>query len=91
VRKVFKASKIGAIAGCYVSEGKVVRDANVRIIRQDKVIHEGKIESLKRFKDDVREVLENYECGLTLEKFNDTQEGDIIEVYTTEETKRELA
>ena len=91
VRKVFNASKIGAIAGCYVSEGKVVRDANVRIIRQDKVIHEGKIESLKRFKDDVREVLENYECGLTLEKFNDTQEGDIIEVYTTEETKRELA
>jgi translation initiation factor IF-2 len=91
VRKVFKASKIGAIAGCYVSEGKVVRDANVRVIRQDKVIYEGKIESLKRFKDDVREVLENYECGLTLEKFNDTQEGDIVEVYTTEKTKRELA
>ena len=91
VRKVFKASKIGAIAGCYVSEGKVVRDANVRVVRQDKVIYEGKIESLKRFKDDVREVLENYECGLTLEKFNDTQEGDIIEVYTTEQTKRELA
>ncbi|GAB6157588.1 translation initiation factor IF-2 [Desulfotomaculum varum] len=91
VRKIFKASKIGTIAGCYVTEGKIVRDAGIRLIRDGIVIHEGKLDSLKRFKDDVKEVAQGYECGITIENFNDIQEGDIIEAYTVETIKRELA
>lgn len=91
VRKIFKASKIGTIAGSYVLEGKITRDSSVRVIRDDIVIHEGKLDSLKRFKDDVKEVTQGYECGLTIEHYNDIQEGDIIEAYITEEVKRELA
>lgn len=91
VRKTFKVSKIGTIAGCYVTEGKIVRDSKARIVRDGVVVYEGKLDSLRRFKDDAREVLENFECGLTLERYNDIQEGDIIEAYTTEEIKRELA
>lgn len=91
VRKTFKVSKVGTIAGCYVTDGKIVRDAGVRLIRDGVVVYEGKLDSLKRFKDDAKEVVQNYECGLTLEKFNDIQEGDIIEAFTTEEVKRELA
>lgn len=91
VRKIFKVSKVGTIAGCYVIEGKIIRDAGVRLIRDGVVIYEGKLDSLKRFKDDVKEVVQNYECGLTLEKFNDIQEGDIVEAYTMQEIKRELA
>ncbi|MGQ9531710.1 MAG: translation initiation factor IF-2 [Desulfotomaculales bacterium] len=91
VRKIFKVSKVGTIAGCYVHEGKVTRDAKVRLVRDGVVVYEGKIDSLKRFKDDVREVSQGFECGLTLEKFNDIQEGDIIEAYTVETVKRELA
>lgn len=90
VRKTFKASKIGTIAGGYVAEGKITRDSQVRVIRDGIVIHEGKLDSLKRFKDDVKEVTQGYECGLTIERFNDIQEGDIIEVFTTEAIKREL-
>ncbi|SHF23580.1 translation initiation factor IF-2 [Desulforamulus putei] len=91
VRKIFKASKIGTIAGCYVTEGKITRDSGIRLIRDGIVIHEGKLDSLKRFKDDVKEVAQGYECGITIENFNDIQEGDIIEAFTVEAVKRELA
>ncbi|WP_089970103.1 translation initiation factor IF-2 [Lihuaxuella thermophila] len=88
VRQIFKVSKVGTIAGCYVTEGKVVRDGHIRLIRDGIVIHEGKLDTLKRFKDDVREVAQGYECGLTLENYNDIKEGDIIEVYVIEEVER---
>jgi len=91
VRKTFKVSRIGTIAGCYVVDGKLQRDAGVRVIRDGVVIHEGRLDSLKRFKDDVREVVQGYECGLTLDKFNEIREGDFIEAFTTEAVKRELA
>lgn len=91
VRKTFKVSKIGTIAGCYVLEGKITRDAGVRVIRDGIVIHEGKLDTLKRFKDDAKEVAQGYECGITIERYNDIEEGDIIEAFTTEEVKRELA
>ncbi len=91
VRKIFKISRVGTIAGCYVTDGKIVRDAGVRVIRDGVVVYEGKLDSLKRFKDDVREVVQGYECGLALEKYNEIREGDIIEAFTTEAVKRELA
>ncbi|MBF7082372.1 translation initiation factor IF-2 [Desulfallas sp. Bu1-1] len=91
VRKTFKVSKVGTIAGCYVTEGKITRDAGVRVIRDGIVIHEGVLESLKRFKDDAREVAQGYECGMTVEKFNDIREGDQIEAFIMEAVKRELA
>jgi len=91
IRKIFRASKIGTIAGCYVMEGKIERDAGVRLVRDGIVIHEGKLNSLKRFKDDVKEVLQGYECGLAFEKFNEMQEGDVVEAFTVEAVKRELA
>ena len=90
VREVFKASKIGLIAGCYVLSGKITRNTRARVIRDDEVIHEGKIASLKRFKDDVKEVSSGYECGITLEDFKDIQAGDILEVYQIVETARTL-
>ncbi|MBQ9521221.1 MAG: translation initiation factor IF-2 [Oscillospiraceae bacterium] len=85
VRKVYHVSGVGTVAGCYVKEGKIVRSCSVRVVRDGIVIHEGALASLKRFKDDVREVAENYECGMTVEKFNDIKEGDIIEAFTMEE------
>ena len=88
VRDMFKVSRLGTIAGCFVTEGKVTRNADIRVIRDSVVIHEGKMETLKRFKDDVREVQTGYECGILLEKFNDYKEGDIIEAYTMEQVKR---
>lgn len=91
IRKIFKASKIGTIAGCYVLEGKLERDAGVRVVRDGIVIHEGKLDSLKRFKDDVKEVVQGYECGLAVEKFNEILEGDIIEAFTIETIKRQLS
>lgn len=91
VRKIFKVSKVGTIAGCYVTEGKITRDAGVRVIRDGIVIHEGTLESLKRFKDDVREVTHGYECGITIDRFNDIRENDQLEAFTTEAVKRELA
>ncbi|MCM3717118.1 translation initiation factor IF-2 [Fictibacillus phosphorivorans] len=87
VRTTFKVSKVGTIAGCYVTEGKITRDSTVRLIRDGVVIYEGKIDALKRFKDDAKEVAAGYECGITLEKFNDIKEGDIIEAYIMEEIK----
>ncbi len=91
VRQIFKASKLGVIAGCYVTEGKVTRDAGVRLIRDNVVIFEGKIDSLKRFKDDAKEVVQGYECGITLENFQDLRDGDVLEIFITEKVKRELA
>lgn len=91
IRKVFKASRIGTIAGCYVVEGKIERDSGVRVVRDGIVVYEGKLESLKRFKDDVKEVLQGYECGLALERFNEIQEGDVIEAFNIETIKRQLS
>ena len=88
VRQTFKVSSIGTIAGAYVIDGKVERNAGVRVIRDNVVIHEGKLASLKRFKDDVKEVTKGFECGMQIEKYNDIKEGDIIEVYIMEEVKR---
>ncbi|MBQ9949794.1 MAG: translation initiation factor IF-2 [Clostridia bacterium] len=88
VRNTFKVSGVGTIAGAYVQEGKVSRNAEVRVVRDGIVIHEGKISSLKRFKDDAREVTAGYECGIGIEGFNDIQEGDIIEAFVMEEIKR---
>ncbi len=90
VRQVFSISKLGTIAGSYVLDGKVERNALVRVKRKDKVIYEGKIASLKRFKDDVKEVQAGYECGVGLDKFNALQAGDILEVYHLEEVKPHL-
>ncbi|WP_209122346.1 translation initiation factor IF-2 [Alkalihalobacillus sp. BA299] len=87
VRQTFKVSKIGMIAGSYVTDGKITRDSTVRLIRDGIVIYEGAINALKRFKDDVKEVSAGYECGITLENFNDVKEGDIIEAYIMEEIK----
>ena len=88
VRQTYKVSGVGTIAGCYVQDGKIVRNCSVRVVRDGIVIHEGHLASLKRFKDDAKEVAENYECGMTVEKFNDIKEGDIIEGYTMEEIPR---
>ncbi|MBQ9832492.1 MAG: translation initiation factor IF-2, partial [Clostridia bacterium] len=88
VRETFKVSGIGTIAGAYVQDGKVQRNAQVRVVRGGIVIHEGKIGSLKRFKDDVKEVSAGYECGISLENFNDIQPEDIIEAFVMEEIKR---
>ncbi|WP_273125593.1 translation initiation factor IF-2 [Metabacillus sp. HB246100] len=88
VRTTFKVSKIGTIAGSYVTEGKITRDSGIRLIRDGIVIFEGEIDALKRFKDDVKEVAKNYECGITIKNFNDVKEGDIIEAYVMEEIER---
>ncbi|KMK77253.1 translation initiation factor IF-2 [Alkalihalobacillus pseudalcaliphilus] len=88
IRTTFKVSKIGTIAGSYVTEGKISRDSTVRLIRDGVVIYEGAINALKRFKDDAKEVAAGYECGITLENFNDVKEGDIIEAYIMEEIER---
>lgn len=87
VRLTYKISNIGTVAGCYVLNGKIVRNSGVRIIRDGIVIFESQLSSLKRFKDDVKEVASGYECGITIEKFNDIKEGDLIEAYTMEEIK----
>ena len=84
VRQLITISKL-LIAGCYVLEGKVTNSSKVRIVRDGIVIHEGVIESLRRFKDDVKEVAQGYECGITLEKYRDLKEGDIFEIYDMEE------
>ena len=88
VRQTFKVSKVGTIAGSYVTEGKVTRDSKVRLIRDGVVIYEGNILQLKRFKDDVKEVAQGYECGITVKNFNDIKEGDIFEIYIMEEIKQ---
>ena len=87
VRQLFKISSVGTIAGCYVTNGKVARNAGVRVIRDNVVIHDGKLISLKRMKDDAKEVTSGYECGIQIEDFNDIKEGDIIEAYIMEQVK----
>jgi translation initiation factor IF-2 len=91
VRDIFKISKVGTIAGCHVQDGKIIRNNKVRVVRDGLVVYDGGLSSLKRFKDDVREVEQGFECGLALEGFNDVKVGDIIEAYTIVETKRKLA
>ena len=76
------------MAGCYVTDGKILRNSDVRVVRDGVVIHEGELASLKRFKDDVREVSQGYECGISIDRFNDIKEGDIIEAYTMEQVER---
>ena len=88
VRQTFRISNVGTIAGCYVLSGKVERNAGVRVIRDNVVIHDGKLATLKRFKDDVKEVGKGFECGMQIENYNDVKEGDQIEVYVMEEIKR---
>ena len=88
VRQTFKVSSVGTIAGCYVLDGRIERNAGVRVIRDSVVIHEGKLASLKRFKDDVKEVTKGYECGVQIENYNDIKEEDIIEAFIMEEVKR---
>ncbi len=88
VRQTFKISNVGTIAGCYVTNGKVARNAGVRVLRNNVVIHEGKLISLKRMKDDVKEVAAGYECGVQLENFNDIQEGDVIEAFVMEQVNK---
>ncbi len=88
VRQTFKVSGVGTIAGCYVTQGKIQRNAEIRLVRDGIIIHEGKIDSLKRFKDDAKEVSENFECGLGIENFNDIKEGDTIECFIMEEIER---
>ena len=88
VRKTYKVSKIGTIAGCYITEGKIVKECGVRLIRDGIVVYTGKLASLKRFENDAKEVLEGYECGMTIENFNDIKEGDIIEGYVDQEVKQ---
>ena len=90
IRQVFRISRVGAVAGCMVQSGVVKRGALVRLLRDNVVIHTGELDSLKRFKDDVREVKEGFECGLSLKNFNDINEGDQLEVFEIQEVARSL-
>jgi translation initiation factor IF-2 len=90
IREVFRISKVGAIAGCYVQDGMIKRTSRVRVLRDNVIIHTGELDSLKRFKDDVKEVKNNFECGLSLKNFNDIEVGDILEVYEIVEVARTL-
>lgn len=90
IREVFRISKVGAIAGCYVQDGMIKRNSKVRILRNNVIIHTGELDSLKRFKDDVKEVKNNFECGLSIKNFNDIEVGDILEVYEMVEVARTL-
>jgi translation initiation factor IF-2 len=91
VREVFKVSKVGTIAGCYVTEGRIDRKGRTRVVRDGIVVYDGEIGSLKRFKDDVKEVREGFECGIGVANFNDVKAGDLIECYTVTEVARTLA
>jgi hypothetical protein len=88
IRNTFKVPGVGIVAGAYITEGKVARNKEIRLVRDGIVIHEGKISSLKRFKDDAREVNQGYECGIGIENYNDIKDGDIIECFTMEEIER---
>ncbi|HEY5339955.1 MAG TPA: translation initiation factor IF-2, partial [Candidatus Aquilonibacter sp.] len=90
VREVFKVSKVGTIVGCYVKDGKITRNAKVRVVRDSAVVFTGELENLRRFKDDVREVAEGFECGIQVARFQDLKVGDIIEAYVTEQVAAEL-
>ena len=85
VRQVYKISNVGTVAGCYVVEGKITRSANIRVVRDGIIIADDKLSSLKRFKDDAKEVARGFECGMTLEKYSDIKEGDVFEAYIVEE------
>ena len=85
IRTTFKVSGVGTIGGAYVTDGKIQRNSQVRVVRDGIVIHEGLLGSLKRFKDDVKEVATGYECGVSIDKFNDIKEGDVIEAYVMEQ------
>ncbi len=91
IRDTFKVPKFGTVAGCYVLDGKITRNSKIRLIREGIVIHEGEIGSLKRFKDDVREVESGYECGLNISNYNDIKVGDTIEAFKSVETKKKLS
>ncbi|MBV9262706.1 MAG: translation initiation factor IF-2 [Candidatus Eremiobacteraeota bacterium] len=91
VRQVFKVSRVGTIVGCYVTSGKIARNAKARIVRDGTVVFDGEIESLRRFKEDVREVAEGFECGIQIAKFQDLKDGDVVEAYTLERVAAELA
>jgi translation initiation factor IF-2 len=90
VREVYRISKVGTVAGCYVLEGVVRRGAKIRVLRDNVVVHDGELDSLKRFKDDVREVKAGFECGLSVKNYNDVQKGDQLEVYEIVEVARTL-
>ena len=90
IRQVFNITKVGKIAGCYVTEGVVKRGAKVRLLRDNVVIHEGSLKTLKRMKDETREVKSGYECGMAFENYQDIREGDIIECFEVEEIARAL-
>jgi translation initiation factor IF-2 len=90
VRQLYQLSKVGTIAGCYVQSGKITRSSKIRLLRDNKVVWEGSLGSLKRFKDDAKEVLEGFECGLTIDNYNDLKEGDIVEAYMMEEVAGQL-
>jgi translation initiation factor IF-2 len=90
VKQTFKASKVGRIAGCLVTDGKVQRDASVRLIREGTVIWDGKLGSLRRFKDNVQEVEEGQECGIVLEGYADIKDGDVLEFYKTKQVEQTL-
>ncbi|MDR7387317.1 MAG: translation initiation factor IF-2, partial [Armatimonadota bacterium] len=85
VRRIFHISRVGTVAGCYVVDGRISRSAQVRLIRDGAVVYEGRLASLRRFKDDVREVAAGFECGMVLENFQDIKEGDVIEAYAVQE------
>src|SRR5213076_2405938 len=90
IRATFKASRVGTIAGCYVTEGTIRRGANVRLVREGTIVYTGRIASLRRFQDDVREVQSGFECGAVLENYADVKEGDVIEAFETRQVEREL-
>jgi translation initiation factor IF-2 len=90
VRDVFKITKVGTVAGSYVTEGTIKRNSKIRVVRDGIVVHTGEIDALKRFKDDVSEVKYGYECGLSIKNFNDIQVGDTVEAFEQKETKRTL-
>ena len=90
IREVYKISKIGNIAGCMVMSGKITRDSKIRIIREGIVVHDGELVSLKRFKDDAKEVTKGYDCGLQIKNYNDIKVDDVLEVYVEVAVKKKL-
>ena len=90
VRDTFSIPKVGTIAGCGVIDGKIERGCHIRLLREGKILYDGKLTTLKRFKDEVKEVANGYECGMALENYNDIKVGDLIEAYLLEEKKRKL-
>jgi translation initiation factor IF-2 len=91
IRRLFKSSKLGTIAGCYVTDGKIARDSKVRLVRDGSVVHTGSLASLRREKDDAREVREGFECGMVIKDYQDIKEGDVVEAYRVVATKRTLS